>query len=44
MEASWNKFTLLQPGEAHELLPTPVKDAVLLSAGDRYKDMSRVNL
>ncbi|MCY2965107.1 MAG: C45 family autoproteolytic acyltransferase/hydrolase [Planctomycetota bacterium] len=41
MEASWNVFTLLKPGEAHPLLPTPVEDSVLLSAGDRYKELSR---
>jgi hypothetical protein len=39
MEASWDKFQLVQPGEANPLLPTPVKDAVLLSAGDRYKEL-----
>ena len=26
MEASWNKFTVVKPGEAHELLPKPVKE------------------
>ncbi len=36
MEASWNEFTLVKPGEAHPLLPKPVTDCVLLSAGDRY--------
>ncbi|MSR59169.1 MAG: peptidase C45 [Planctomycetaceae bacterium] len=41
MEASWDKFMLLQPGEANPLLPTPVKDAALLSAGDRYKELVR---
>lgn len=35
-EASWNHFGLVKPGEKHERLPRPVKDAVLLSAGDRY--------
>jgi hypothetical protein len=39
MEASWDKFQLVQPGESNPLLPTPVKDAVLLSAGDRYKEL-----
>lgn len=37
MEGSWGVFSLVQPGEAHALLPTAVKDCVLLSAGDRYK-------
>jgi len=41
MEASWDKFQLVKPGEADPLLPTPVKDAVLLSAGDRYKELVR---
>jgi hypothetical protein len=36
MEASWDVFQLIEPGVAHPLLPTPVKDAVLMSAGDRY--------
>lgn len=39
MEASWNRFYLVQPGEHHELLPSPVKDCVLLSAGDRYREL-----
>lgn len=41
MEASWDRFQLVQPGEANPLLPTPVPDAVLLSAGDRYKELVR---
>lgn len=41
MEASWNKFTVLQPGETHPQLPLPVKDAVLLSAGERYQELVR---
>lgn len=36
MEAAWNRFALVQPNSAHERLPKPVVDAVLLSAGDRY--------
>ena len=39
MEASWDKFQLIKPGESNPLLPTPVQDAVLLSAGDRYKEL-----
>ncbi|MEK6237544.1 MAG: C45 family autoproteolytic acyltransferase/hydrolase, partial [Planctomycetales bacterium] len=35
-EASAGKFQQLGPGEKNSLLPRPVKDAVLLSAGDRY--------
>jgi hypothetical protein len=41
MEASWDKFQLIQPGEANSLLPTPVTDTVLMSAGDRYKELVR---
>ncbi len=37
MEASWNVFRTVKMGESHELLPHAVKDAVLLSAGDRYE-------
>ncbi len=39
MEASWNRFETVKPGEKNPLLPTPVEDAVLLSAGDRYKEL-----
>ncbi|MBI5760445.1 MAG: peptidase C45 [Planctomycetales bacterium] len=41
MEASWDNFFTVGPGEAHVLLPTPVKDSVLLSAGGRYKELVR---
>jgi hypothetical protein len=41
MEASWNQFALVQPGASHPLLPEPVQDAVLLSAGDRYQELVR---
>lgn len=41
MEASWNRFEIVKPGESNPLLPTPVEDAVLLSAGDRYKELVR---
>jgi len=36
MEASWNKFTVVKPGESCPELPRPVTDTVLLSAGNRY--------
>ncbi len=39
MEASWNTFGVVQMGEANPKLPHPVKDAVLLSAGDRYEEL-----
>jgi len=41
MEASWDKFEVIQPGQLHELLPSPVKDCALLSAGDRYDELVR---
>lgn len=41
MEASWDVFTLIKPGETHPMLSKPVKDCVLLSAGDRYDELSR---
>jgi len=39
MEASWNKFDVIRPAMEHPLLPKPVKDAVLLSADDRYEQL-----
>ncbi|HMO84378.1 MAG TPA: C45 family autoproteolytic acyltransferase/hydrolase [Lacipirellulaceae bacterium] len=36
IEASWNRFSVIRPGQADTRLPRPVKDAVLLSAGTRY--------
>jgi isopenicillin-N N-acyltransferase like protein len=39
MEASWDTFAVIQPGEAHPLLPKPVKDTVLLSADKRYEEL-----
>jgi len=41
MEASWDTFTVIRPGEKHPLLPTPVKGCALLSAGDRYRELVR---
>ena len=41
MEASWDVFYVIKPGESHPLLPKPVKDCVLLSAGDRYLELSK---
>ena len=41
MEASWDKFELVKSGEKHPLLPSAVEDAVLMSAGDRYKELVR---
>lgn len=41
MEASWDVFEVIRMGESHPKLPEAVKDAVLLSAGDRYKELAR---
>jgi isopenicillin-N N-acyltransferase-like protein len=41
MEASWNRFDLIQAGQSHPLLPAAVPDAVLLSAGKRYDELVR---
>jgi hypothetical protein len=39
--ATPDRFETIAPGEAHPLLPHAVKDAVLLSAGDRYDELVR---
>jgi len=41
MEASWNRFEVIRAGEKHALLPEPVADCALLSAGDRYRELVR---
>ncbi len=41
MEASWDKFGVIGMGESNPRLPEAVKDAVLLSAGDRYAELVR---
>ncbi len=41
MEGSWNVFSTIAMGAAHPKLPVAIKDAVVLSAGDRYKELSR---
>ncbi len=35
-----DKFEIVKPGEFHPQLDEPVKDAVLMSAGDRYKKLA----
>lgn len=37
--ATPEKFEIIRPGQAHERLPDAIKDAVLMSAGDRYKKL-----
>ncbi len=41
LEASWDNFETIEPGKSHPLLPNPVKDCVLLSAGSRYDELAR---
>jgi len=41
MEACWNVFNVVGMGESHPRLPSALKDAVVLSAGDRYKELVR---
>jgi hypothetical protein len=41
LEASWNAFQVVAMGKSNPKLPEPVEDAVLLSAGDRYKELVR---
>jgi hypothetical protein len=41
LAAHWNTFEVVRPGEAHPRLPEPTADTVLLSAGDRYKELAR---
>lgn len=44
MEAGASRFAVIEPNTAHSLLPKPVKDAVLLSAGERYDELVRRTL
>jgi len=39
--ATPDKFEIVGPGDAHPQLATPIKDTVLLSAGDRYTELVR---
>jgi hypothetical protein len=41
MEATWYNFGTIAMGESHSRLPHAVKDAVLLSADDRYEELVR---
>jgi isopenicillin-N N-acyltransferase like protein len=41
MEACWNAFGVIAMGESHPRLPHAIKDAVVLSAGDRYRELVR---
>ncbi len=39
MEASWDTFRVIAMGETHPRLPHALRDAVALSAGDRYEEL-----
>jgi outer membrane lipoprotein-sorting protein len=39
--ATADKFETILPGQSHPLLPHAVPDAVLMSAGDRYEELTR---
>ncbi len=41
MECTWDKLRTIEPGQPDPLLPHPVKDCVLLSAGKRYEELAR---
>ncbi len=41
IKATPEKLEVIWPGEKHPQLDTPVEDAVLLSAGDRYRELTR---
>jgi isopenicillin-N N-acyltransferase-like protein len=42
MKADPEKLELIRPGEMHPLLQSPVKNTVIMSAGDRYQALSRL--
>jgi outer membrane lipoprotein-sorting protein len=39
--ATPDKFETIAPGQSHPLLPHAIPDAVLMSAGDRYEELTR---
>ena len=39
VQTTWEMMKVVQPGEADPMLPKPVKDCVLLSAGKRYDEL-----
>ena len=41
IKATPDVFEVVHPGEAHPQLDAPIKDTVLLSAGDRYTELAR---
>jgi hypothetical protein len=41
ISATPDKFETIWPGQSHPLLPHAIPDAVLMSAGDRYEELTR---
>jgi isopenicillin-N N-acyltransferase-like protein len=41
IKATPDTFEVVHTGEGHPQLDTPIKDTVLLSAGDRYRELTR---
>lgn len=41
IKATHDAFEVIHPGESHPQLATPVKDTVLMSAGDRYVELAK---
>ncbi len=41
LDATWREVHVVRPGEHYYKLPSPVPDALLLSAGDRYQELVR---
>lgn len=39
--ATPDTFQVIRPGESHPQLPHPIKNAVLMSAGDRYEELAK---
>jgi predicted choloylglycine hydrolase len=42
VDGSADRFTVVRPGESNPQLPTPVPHTVLLSAGERYKNLCSI--
>jgi isopenicillin-N N-acyltransferase-like protein len=42
LDGSADRFTVVHPGESHPELPTPIPNTVLMSQGDRYKNLCRI--
>lgn len=42
LDGSADRFTVVRPGESHPELPTPIPHTVLLSQGDRYKNLCSI--